>query len=187
MYIPNTDLSIYELIEIFIGLFYFIIYILTVIAFLKWFRRAYYNLHTYFVSLDFTEGWAVGGWFIPILNLFRPYKIMCKPYSRTSKEIRKEEANFTFINLWWFFWVITNMVSNASNKIYMRANTVEQYLDCYYIDIFLSLVLIPLAFLALKVVSGYSKMEQQFRLLVQVNKIGEPEEVDLHGEENLEY
>jgi hypothetical protein len=52
-------------------------YLATVTGFLVWFHRAYTNLHSLGMEpLRLRAGWAVGGWFVPILNLVRPKQIM---------------------------------------------------------------------------------------------------------------
>lgn len=51
--------------------------IASVVTFLWWFHRAYKNLHVAGVpNLRFSPSWAIGGFFVPILNLYRPYHIM---------------------------------------------------------------------------------------------------------------
>lgn len=46
------------------------------LAFLPWFYRAYANLGRLGVArLRYGRGWAIGAWFVPILNLFRPKQI----------------------------------------------------------------------------------------------------------------
>src|SRR4249919_2196416 len=48
-----------------------------IVSFIMWFRRAYWNLHQVNVSAaHFPEGWAAGAWFVPFINLIRPYRIM---------------------------------------------------------------------------------------------------------------
>ncbi len=45
----------------------------TAVVFVVWFHRAYWNLPRLgIVHLRYGTGWAVGAWFVPILNLFRP-------------------------------------------------------------------------------------------------------------------
>jgi hypothetical protein len=45
--------------------------------FLIWFYRAHRNLHSFGVEgLRYSPVWAVGGFFVPILNLVRPYQVM---------------------------------------------------------------------------------------------------------------
>jgi hypothetical protein len=54
----------------------FAAFVLTAIVFLVFFHRAYSNLATLGPSeRRYTPGWAVGSWFVPILNLFRPKQI----------------------------------------------------------------------------------------------------------------
>ena len=51
-------------------------YVLAAIAFIPWFHRAYSNLPRMGVAdLRYAPGWAIGAWFIPIFNLFRPKQI----------------------------------------------------------------------------------------------------------------
>jgi hypothetical protein len=45
------------------------------LAFLPWFHRAYRNVERAGGRLRFTTGWAIGAWFVPILNLWRPKQI----------------------------------------------------------------------------------------------------------------
>ncbi|MBN2680940.1 MAG: DUF4328 domain-containing protein [Bacteroidales bacterium] len=52
---------------------YIIVYIISAITFIQWFRRAYFNLHLKTKNLSSSEGWAAGCWFVPVLNLFKPY------------------------------------------------------------------------------------------------------------------
>ena len=54
-----------------------IIRLASIIVFIMWFRRAYNNLHKIGVPhLEFSEGWGAGAWFVPFINLARPYTIM---------------------------------------------------------------------------------------------------------------
>ena len=55
-----------------------LVYIVSGIMFIRWFRRAYFNLHIVVNNLSFSEGWAAGYWFIPFANFNRPYRIMKK-------------------------------------------------------------------------------------------------------------
>jgi len=49
------------------------VFALTALAFVVWFYRAYENLRPLGVeNLRWGSGWAIGGWFVPLLNLVRP-------------------------------------------------------------------------------------------------------------------
>lgn len=92
-----------------------------------WMRRAYYNLEVLGAPTEFSDGWAVGAWFIPLLNLVRPYQIMrelIRKYERTLGEeevqkaiIDREGEAFHFPRLpnaelvvWWITWISTFVI-----------------------------------------------------------------------------
>jgi hypothetical protein len=60
-----------------LALLHLVVFVISAITFIMWFRRAYYNLHIKLENkLLQPEGWAAGGWFVPIVCLYRPYHIM---------------------------------------------------------------------------------------------------------------
>ena len=66
-----------------IGIIYMIAYVISAVTFIQWFRRAYFNLHSLVPNLTYTEGWAAGSWFVPVIGFFRPYQIMVELYNKT--------------------------------------------------------------------------------------------------------
>jgi hypothetical protein len=54
-----------------------LLYLATIVAFLMWVHRAYLNLaRAGAPGLRFTPGWAVGYWFVPVLNIVRSKQIL---------------------------------------------------------------------------------------------------------------
>lgn len=93
----------------FYGYLGLIIWIGVAITIIKWFRRAYYNtrqINPNVVSL--ADGWAVGSWYVPIVNLYMPFKIMCEIWkgslqaAQTNIETRYPKA---LLNLWWLSYI----------------------------------------------------------------------------------
>lgn len=50
-------------------------FVVAAVVFIWWFRRAYGNLPALGAPQKYRAGWAIGAWFVPILNLFRPWKM----------------------------------------------------------------------------------------------------------------
>ena len=105
-----------------------IIVILSMIFFIMWFRRAYFNLHSLsWHSARHSEGWAAGSWFIPILNLFWPYQIMEDIWRGTQNAIREkfgEPQSTDLVGWWWalylinkFFGYITAFASKGATEV----------------------------------------------------------------------
>lgn len=93
--------------EIVVGLLSAITYIISAVTFIQWFRRAYYNLHLKVNFLNYTEGWAADCWFVPFINLYRPYQIMKELYEETDELLSKKgiSVNQTFsttLLVWWW-------------------------------------------------------------------------------------
>jgi hypothetical protein len=67
--------------------------IVTIVFFIRWFRRAYLNLPALgAASLRFKSWWTIGGWFIPIANLFRPKEIANDIWRASERTRRRNRA-----------------------------------------------------------------------------------------------
>ena len=94
------------------------------IIFLLWFKREYHNLHAINPKLKYKEAWAIWSWFIPVINLWRPYQIMKEIYTYATttekKEIHPEEEEIIttpIIDLWWLLWIASNVLSQVNNRL----------------------------------------------------------------------
>ena len=57
------------------------LYVAAIVLFIMWFRRGYTNLHRLrYPGLSSSESAAAWWWFIPLLNLYQPYKIAEEMY-----------------------------------------------------------------------------------------------------------
>jgi hypothetical protein len=63
-----------------------LMFIVCIVLFILWFRRAYNNLNIHGKAYTkYAEGWAAGAWFVPFLNLGRPYLIMQEIWEKTQE------------------------------------------------------------------------------------------------------
>lgn len=95
------------------------IFIASVIAVAMWMHRAHANLHDAgFEPLNFTPGWAVGWYFIPIMNLFKPFQAMRELWT-ASHGVGDSYAAPAPGNLpaWWGLWIIGNILGNVSTRL----------------------------------------------------------------------
>lgn len=83
--VTTTEVESIESKALLLGILFIIVFISSAVAFIQWFRRAYFNLHQRASNLEFSEGWAAGAWFVPIVNIGRPYRIMKEMYETTIK------------------------------------------------------------------------------------------------------
>jgi hypothetical protein len=145
---------------------YGIVYIFSAIVFIMWFRRAYYNLKHLGVKTSYGEGWAAGAWFVPILNLFRPYQIMRELYEISDMYIRSKDENhkanrLIFVGWWWALWVLIGVYDRVVNKVIERIDCAEDYIFGTNMEVVSNILMIPLAICTIKVIKDYRRMEER--------------------------
>ncbi|NDP28648.1 MAG: DUF4328 domain-containing protein [Flavobacterium sp.] len=148
-----------------IGIVQIIVFIISAITFIQWFRRAYFNLHLRVNHLSHSEGWAAGCWFVPIVNLFRPYQIMKELFQETHLFLKrnevhtKEHLSMPSLSLWWTFWIIDRFFGQFVFKYAMKANSIEELTTTTIAQIISSGIGIVLAIITVNIISEYSKLE----------------------------
>jgi len=152
-----------------IGIIHFIAFVISAVTFIQWFRRAYYNLHLRVNHLSHTEGWAAGSWFVPIVNLYRPYQIMKELYQETKELLTKKglsiNENFTtgYLGWWWTLWIINKIIGQFVFNYSMKAESIDEWTIITVASMVGNVVGIPLALITVKVIKDYSKVELLLR------------------------
>ena len=148
-----------------IGIIQIIVFVLSAITFIQWFRRAYFNLHLRVNHLSHSEGWAAGCWFMPIVNLFRPYQIMKELFQETHLFLKRndvhtrEHLSTSFLSLWWTFWIIDWFVGRFVFKYSMKAETIDELTTTTIAEMVSNGIGIILAIITVNVITEYSKVE----------------------------
>lgn len=156
--------------EQWMGISYLILFAISAFTFILWFRRAYYNLSLR-TSINHGEGWAAGAWFVPIMNIIRPYRIMEELYIKTTSLINSKTNNFvesktTLLAFWWGLWLLTNFASRILTRK-SQDDSLEQLLQTTQINIVLSLLMVPLSIITVLVIKNLAAKEEQLATLEQ--------------------
>jgi Domain of unknown function (DUF4328) len=90
----------------------------TAAMFLVWLHRAYSNLPSLGVPRpNFSSGWVIVSWFVPILNLFRPYQIVKYIRNKSDPETvgvgdgYYDTGGNSTLKAWWGFWLAGDILS----------------------------------------------------------------------------
>ena len=164
--ITDADLTANDLRVGLISVLYLVVYIISVVTFIQWFRRAYNNLGSR-VGIAHDEGWAAGAWFVPIISLFRPYTIMKELFEKTDKLITDrtgltvKDNGMTLVGIWWTLWIIVGFVANYSLKAAFKSDTIEDLSNSSIADMISSFLDIPIGILAIMIISSFAKKESQ--------------------------
>src|SRR5258708_611842 len=108
--------------------------LLTAVSFLTWIYRAHENLKSLGATdLKYSPGWAIGGFFVPILNIVRPYQVVTEIWKASGSGVgRPGRTNWTyektpvFIGLWWGSWLILGFLRSFSTVLVLGAGEVNQ-------------------------------------------------------------
>lgn len=108
-----------------------IIYVATVVFFLMWLYRAYDNLRAFntWSRLEHSPGWAVGSFFIPIVNLFVPYRAVKEVWQKSGppdEALLSEPSAPAWFPIWWVFWLLSSFASNIAMRVSFNENVSER-------------------------------------------------------------
>lgn len=166
--------------QLFFLVCYLILFSLSGIAFIQWFRRAYFNLHQLNIDLSRQDNWAAMSWFIPVMNLFVPYEMMRELYVETPKYINNTDTGITvnsklwIINIWWALWIILGLANIANLLTSSDFTNINSLYTSTIISIVHGIIYIPLGVFAVLVIGNYGKLEAQLRASVQAEYPGVP-------------
>jgi len=103
-----------------------------------------------------TPGWAVGWYFIPIANLWKPYGAMSE--IRNASGPGKMTA---ILPLWWALWISANLIGNISMRL--PTDTIEEYTVSSVFDLVTAPVSLASNLVAVFLVSGITKLQEARR------------------------
>ncbi|MDX2696801.1 DUF4328 domain-containing protein [Streptomyces ipomoeae] len=133
-------------------------FLATVIVFLIWFHRVRVNAEVFEpFGHRKKRGWAIGGWLVPIVNLWFPRRIALDSWDASSPWGRPR--SHALINAWWTLWLIGGAASQGSSSAYRRAETVEEIQSAVKQVLFADAFEIPTAVLAILFVLKLTRMQ----------------------------
>lgn len=107
------DTTTLEQVEALVSIGQLLSLIVGAIGFLRWFRRAYGNAIALGHRASFAPGWAIGGWFVPFLNLVRPYQIASAMWRHAGAHVGQGKL----VGLWWTFWLGGNFLAQFGMRM----------------------------------------------------------------------
>ncbi len=168
--LPTSDrISSWLLIQGLIALLQVPVYVCAAVVFLMWLFRTYKNLAALRADrTEFTPGWAVGWWFIPFANLVKPFQVVRSVWAESDPDVEMETGFLAsvqagapgFMALWWAMWILANIVSNITSRVYdpqdMRTTELSGYL--FIID---GALWVAASILAIKVIKTITDRQEE--------------------------
>jgi len=122
--VPASDINSNDDRQVLVSAIVGAAFVAAIVFFIRWFHAAYKNLVPLGQpNLRFTPGWAIGGWFVPVLNLWRPKQIAndiwrgSEPDAPTfHAEAWKTVAVPLFLTAWWAGWIAATYLGNLAAR-----------------------------------------------------------------------
>lgn len=109
----------------------------------------------------------MGYFFIPILNLFRPFAAVKEIWQASDPDATHDAYAWRvadaspLLHFWWAAWLIASFTGNVAGRLSLSADSVADELLASQVTFFSDLVDIPAAILALLVVRGIYLRQQR--------------------------
>jgi hypothetical protein len=142
----------------------------TTVVWLVWQHRSQSNLFAAAMpGLAYTPGWAVGWWFVPVADLFMPYRTVRELWSRSGASARRSP-----VGLWWSLYIGAALLSAGAALGQVLSGTrsggvltvsLTAVADARTIDAAAAVVRIVAAIVAVRMVSEIDRAEQGIRAL----------------------
>jgi hypothetical protein len=155
-----------------IGTLQLLLLIATAIFFLTWFYRAHSNLAVVSsIKPMYTSGWAVGGFFVPFLNLVRPVQVMRELWQGTMSgtssatsgafaSVQPSGSTPPLVGWWWGLFLVSNILGNVTMRLAFRDSPTLADLEALsWLQVLHDGLDIPTAVLAILLVDRITKRQ----------------------------
>ena len=138
-----------------VGLVQLSFFIVTAVIFCVWIVRSHKNVWAFGYHQEITPGWAVGWFFIPIANLWKPYQAMKSLWMSSVPD----RSHAPLLPLWWTFWLLSGFIGRINLKASLKAETVEELIRSSQVQMANCAVDLPLTALAIGIVINISRAQ----------------------------
>jgi hypothetical protein len=143
----------------------------TIVVFAMFLYRSSHNARALGAeAMNFTPGWTVGWFFVPIAYLFKPYQAVKELWQASEPEPqgRWQRTSVPFLlPLWWALWIVSGIASQASMRLgFSGKDDLEHLVFVDQVDLFAQALGVASAIAALLLVRGIqSRQEQRARVI----------------------
>lgn len=96
----------------------------TIVVYLIWFLRVRVNAEVFNpFGHRMKRAWAGWGWFVPVVSLWFPRRIMLDIWDASSPAGR---ARHGLVNTWWTLWIVALVTSRGGYTAYRNADTADE-------------------------------------------------------------
>ena len=147
-----------------ISIIAFVCYLVTGICFCTWINRSHHNVRWFGAQeLTISPNWAVGYFFVPIMNLFRPYQAMQELWQASKSPGNWELiSKSTLVGVWWTLWIVSSIFGRLASRIGNSAETIPALQSATVVEICSNILDIPLCVVAVLILREIQQAQNQW-------------------------
>lgn len=121
-------------------------FVLSVVCVGMWIYRANANAHAVSGDMTISPRWSVGFFFVPVMNLFKPYRAMRETWqaSIAPGALNSVPVPLT-LHIWWTLWLTSSVLGNVNYRLTANAKTIQDIVVGGWLDIITFAVDVPMA------------------------------------------
>jgi hypothetical protein len=124
---------------------------------LKWIYRVTMNSHTLASGVRVSPPWAIGWYFVPFANLYKPFQALHDAWAVSlSPQSWRTQDTPAVLRWWWGLWLATSMLDNASFRLQLRTHDAATALFGAGVDLVSDILWIALCLVLIRIVRRLS-------------------------------
>ncbi|WP_405982111.1 DUF4328 domain-containing protein [Streptomyces sp. NBC_00158] len=136
----------------------------TAVVFVIWFYRVRVNGQVFRPDgFTLASGWAVGSWFVPLGNLFLPYRVAKETWEASvqlAPDGSYRRVPTAPVTSWWLVWVLSLVLDRVFGVVYARAETPESLGAASLLGVVTDAMVVTAAVLAVQFVRKLTALQQ---------------------------
>jgi hypothetical protein len=150
-----------------IGALQVVVWLITAVLFLRWMHRAHRNLPALGArQLQYSPGWAVGGFFVPFLCLVRPFQVMREIWKASDPAVLDGAAwhdtdTSPLVGWWWALFLTAGFVTHFVGRMAAGGSHAEAFLTMSWWLVAANVLSALAAVLAMQVVRTIDRRQRE--------------------------
>jgi len=124
--VAQNEAELIDSIQGIVGFLSIATFIITAISYLKWVYQANLNCSGFTnEGMLFTPGWSIGYYFIPLMNLYNPFKAMKEIWNVSENPKDCHYYGNKILTLWWAFWILNGFIGFVELRTWLKINSMS--------------------------------------------------------------
>lgn len=178
-YVSSSSLDTYATVTMAFTSAAFMIFIFTAVAFVRWMLGVFDFNEFHGAHHPFERNYVAWAFFIPIVNIVRPYQAVSGLMETTLQlSAREEHPIMNSLLPWWLAYLFGNLVNQLADRLVRSTENIDAYITAFWMQAGAAVLTLASGYLILRVIEQHQELISEATLKDQIDLIGGEEEED---------